>query len=368
MIPKGRFCLVPQFEPAADCRSSLSDVSHHVRELSEQRELEMLSPFAAKAAESAGRLTEIPPDPVRTGFQRDRDRVLHSKSFRRLKHKTQVFIDPTGDHYRTRMTHSLEVSQIARTIGRALRLNEDLIEAIALGHDIGHTPFGHAGESALDEAIRAYWSDFPTIEPVPTGFRHYEQSLRIVDVLEGLNLTMETRAGIDGHSKGRNDLTAHDGTPTSTLEAAVVRISDRIAYLNHDLDDAMRSGIITEIPSEFDVLGRTHSERIGTMVQDVIVRSHDKPSICMSDTLLSCMNILKDWLFENVYLLYPTKYPDVRKAQNMVKELFTIFSAPQSLPDGFEGIQGAVDYIAGMTDRFAIETYSQIKLPRSWKI
>lgn len=334
----------------------------------EEREMDMLSPFAAKAAESAGRQVEIAPDPVRTCYQRDRDRVLHSKSFRRLKHKTQVFIDPAGDHYRTRMTHTLEVSQIARTIGRALRLNEDLIEAIALGHDIGHTPFGHAGESALDEAIRAYWSDFPSMDHQPPGFRHYEQSLRIIDTLENLNLTMETRAGIGGHSKGRNDLTAHDGEPTSTLEAAVVRISDRIAYLNHDLDDALRSGIITEVPEMFDVIGCSHSERIGTLVQDAILQSLDQPSIRVSPKLLACMNDLKEWLFENVYLLYPKIYPDIPKAQNMVKELFEHFIQPNNLPDNYPGIQGAVDYIAGMTDRFAIDTYAKIKLPSAWKV
>jgi len=334
----------------------------------ERREMEMLSPFAAKAVESAGRLVEIAPDPVRTCYQRDRDRVLHSKPFRRLKHKTQVFIDPAGDHYRTRMTHTLEVSQIARTIGRALRLNEDLIEAIALGHDIGHTPFGHAGESALDEAVRSYWSDFPSMDHVPPGFRHYEQSLRIIDTLENLNLTLETRAGIGGHSKGRNDLTAHDGEPTSTLEAAVVRISDRIAYLNHDLDDALRSGIISEVPEMFDAIGCSHSERIGTLVQDAIIQSLDQPSIRVSPNLLACMNELKEWLFENVYLLYPKIYPDIGKAQNMIGELFDHFIQPGNLPDGYTGIQGAVDYIAGMTDRFAIDTYAKIKLPSAWKV
>jgi dGTPase len=342
-------------------------VSHHVRELTEKRELEMLSRFAAKAAESAGRVCDIPDDPVRTCFQRDRDRVLHSKAFRRLKHKTQVFIDPAGDHYRTRMTHTLEVSQIARTVGRALRLNEDLIEAIALGHDMGHTPFGHAGETALDEAIHAYWSDFPSVDPNQVGFRHYEQSLRIVDVLENLNLTSETRAGIDGHSKGRNNLTAHDGEPTSTLEAAVVRISDRIAYLNHDIDDALRSGIISAVPTRFDILGTGHSERISTMVQDVIIKSLDEPSIKMSADLLDCMNDLKEWLFENVYLEYPVRFPDISKAKNLVKELFAYYCLPGNLPEGFEGIQGAIDYLAGMTDRYAIDTYVQLKLPTAWK-
>jgi dGTPase len=266
------------------------------------------------------------------------------------------------------MTHTLEVSQISRTIGRALRLNEDLIEAIALGHDIGHSPFGHAGESALDEAIRGFWSDFPSMDHVPPGFRHYEQSLRIVDTLENLNLTFETRAGIGGHSKGRNDLTAHDGEPTSTLEAAVVRISDRVAYLNHDLDDALRSGIIKETPKIFDAIGGSHSERVGTLVQDVIVQSIDQPCIRVSPRMLTLMNELKEWLFENVYLLYPQIFPDISKAKNMVKELFNYFIEPGNLPEGYVGIQGDVDYLSGMTDRFAIDTYTKIKLPSAWKI
>lgn len=343
---------------------------HHVRELTEQRELQFLSPFAAKAAESLGRQVPEDPDPVRTCFQRDRDRILHSKPFRRLKHKTQVFIDPFGDHYRTRLTHSLEVAQVARTIGRALRLNEDLIEAIALGHDVGHTPFGHAGESALDEAIQEYHRGAATeaADPAPRGFRHYEQSLRIVDILEKLNLSHETRMGIGGHSKGRNDLSAHDGEPTSTLEAAVVRISDRVAYLNHDLDDALRSGIITEIPAAFDALGHTHAQRIGTMVEDVIVNSLDKPAIRMSEPLLGCVNDLKEWLFENVYLLYPTLYPDVPKAKYLVKDLFHHFAQPGNLPEGYEGVQGAVDYLAGMTDRFAIDTFTRLRLPNAWRL
>ena len=326
----------------------------------------MLSPFAAKASESAGRVFDIPEDPVRTCFQRDRDRVIHSKAFRRLKQKTQVFIAPTGDHYRTRMTHSLEVSQVARTIGRALRLNEDLIEAIALGHDIGHTPFGHAGESALDQALQEYRQSHPHESEVPAQFRHYTQSLRIVDVLENLNLTHETRAGIGGHSKGRNNLTSHDGEPTSTLEAAVVRISDRVAYLNHDIDDALRSGIIEAIPERFAVLGSTHSKRIGLMVEDVISNSSDQPSIKISPDLLEVMNDLKEWLFENVYLYYPLKYPDILKAQALVKDLFSHFVLPGNLPDGYVGVQGAVDYIAGMTDQFAISTFAEIKLPAAW--
>jgi dGTPase len=344
-------------------------VPHHVRELTERRELDTLSPYAAKAALSLGRHVDEPQDPVRTVFQRDRDRILHSKPFRRLKHKTQVFIDPFGDHYRTRMTHSLEVSQVARTIGRALRLNEDLIEAVALGHDIGHTPFGHAGEFALDEAVREH-ADAPCRRDQnhPREFRHDVQSLRIVDDLAKLNLTQETRMGIGGHSKGRNDLSAHDGMATSTLEAAVVRISDRIAYLNHDIDDALRSGIIDSVPAGFDALGDDHSRRIGTMVEDVILHSLDQPRIGMSPELLNCMNELKEWMFENVYLLYPTLYPDIPKAQNMVKELFRHFVQPGNLPEGYEGVQGAIDYIAGMTDRFAIDTYSRLKLPSAWRL
>ncbi len=338
----------------------LTLVPHHVREMIEQREREWLSPLAAKAADSGDRERPEEPDPVRTAFMRDRDRILHSKPFRRLKHKTQVFLDPEGDHYRTRLTHSLEVAQVARTIGRALRLNEDLIEAIALGHDVGHTPFGHAGEAALDEAIR---------EVDPDGsFRHYEQSLRIVDVLEQLNLTAETRAGIGGHSKGRNDLTAFDGEPTSTLEAAVVRVSDRIAYLNHDLDDALRSGIISEVPSEFLELGRSHSDRVGRMVENVILHSLDQPNIVLSDPMLASLNSLKEWLFENVYLLYPKTFPEIKKAQRLVLELFRHYVEPGNLPEGYEGVQGAIDYVAGMTDRFAMATFSRLRMPEAWRV
>ena len=335
-------------------------MSKTIRDAIERREREWLSPFAALAAESAGRLDEIEPDPVRTCFQRDRDRILHSKAFRRLKHKTQVFIDPSGDHYRTRLTHSLEVAQIARTIGRALRLNEDLIEAISLGHDVGHTPFGHAGESALNEALETREGDGPK------RFRHFEQSLRIVDVLEKLNLTQETRRGIDGHSKGQRDLTAFDGEPISTLEAAVLRISDRIAYLNHDIDDALRSGIIDSIPSRFELFGMNHSDRVGNMVENVILNSLDVPAIRMSPELLEFTNELKDWMFENVYLKVPLISPDTNKAKAVVKELFAHFAEPGNLPEGFGGIQGAVDYVSGMTDRFALDTFSRLRIPSVW--
>jgi dGTPase len=329
----------------------------------------MLSPFAATATESAGRAVPEDQDPIRTCFQRDRDRVLHSKSFRRLKHKTQVFIDP-GDHYRTRLTHTLEVAQIARTIGRALRLNEDLIEAIALAHDLGHPPFGHAGEEALDLTIKEIVSpktQDPTPNTTPSGFRHDLQSLRIVDVLEALNLTQETRLGISGHSKGRKDLTAFDGTPTSTLEAAVVRIGDRIAYLSHDIDDAMRSGIIERPPAFAEPLGDRPSQRIGTMVSDVIMHSLDRPEIRLSDKLLSCMNELKEWMYDNVYLHYPRLYPDTLKAQGVVRELALHFAVPENLPDAFEGLQGTIDYVSGMTDRFAIDTYSRLRIPEGFR-
>jgi dGTPase len=325
----------------------------------------MLSPLAAKADASAGRQAPEPEDPVRTCFQRDRDRILHSKPFRRLKHKTQVFIAPFGDHYRTRLTHTLEVSQIARTIGRALRLNEDLIEAIALGHDVGHTPFGHAGEQALDEALREFGAVHPEAG-APDGFRHYEQSLRILDHMENLNLTEEVRAGVGGHSKGRSDLSAHDGEPVSTLEAAVVRISDRIAYLNHDLDDALRSGIIDRIPQDFQSMGTSQGKRIGRMVEDVIAHSLDQPRITMSGELLELMNRIKEWMFDHVYMNYPVVYPDVPKAKRLVKELFFHFASGQGLPEGYSGVQGAIDYLAGMTDRFALETFRDLRLPQEF--
>jgi dGTPase len=332
-----------------------------IREAIEERERNTLSEFAMLSCESQGRRRPEDPDPVRTCFQRDRDRVLHSKAFRRLKHKTQVFIDPIGDHYRTRLTHSLEVAQIARTIGRALRLNEDLIEAIALGHDVGHTPFGHIGEQALDEELQSL-----DVAGVPKKFRHYEQSLRVIDVLSDLNLSHEVREGIGGHSKGRKDLTAFDGEPTSTLEAAVVRISDRVAYMNHDLDDAVRSGIIPSIPTEFHEIGSGHGKRIGAMVVDVVENSVGQPAIKMSKPMLALMNDLKEWLYENVYLEYPRRYPDIGKAQHIVKSLFRHYLEPTNLPGGYEGAQGALDYVAGMTDRFAIEKYRELHIPSSF--
>jgi len=346
-------------------------MEHRIRQLIEERELAYLAPYAAKSVESQGRLVPEEPDPIRTCYQRDRDRVLHSKPFRRLKHKTQVFIEPVGDHYRTRLTHSLEVAQIARAISRALRLNEDLTEAIALAHDVGHTPFGHTGEEALTEALTEYRQSLADagepLDGVPTHFRHEQQSLRIVDHIARLNLTMETRAGIGGHSKGRKDLTREDGDKTSTLEAAVVRISDRIAYLSHDLEDAMRSGIISEVPQRFRVLGDSSGARIGTMVGDVIRCSLDQPGIRLSDEMLATMNDLKEWLYANVYERYPQLFPDIGRARNLVKELFFHFVRPENWVPGFEGAQGAVDYVAGMTDRFAMETYVRLKLPRGFR-
>ncbi|MBI5705603.1 MAG: HD domain-containing protein [Armatimonadetes bacterium] len=363
-----------------------------IRQTIEEQERRALSPFAQLSSESAGREREEPQDPIRTCYMRDRDRILHSKSFRRLKHKTQVFIDPQGDHYRTRLTHTLEVAQIARTISRALRLNEDLTEAIALGHDVGHTPFGHAGESALDEVLGAMsagtegqWGQgtsgppqaTPSLRPsvpsslsptVPSSFRHYEQSLRVLDVLENLNLSQEVRQGVGGHSKGRKDLTDADGEPTSTLEAAVVRISDRIAYMNHDLDDAVRSGIISEIPARFQALGPTQGKRIGAMVEDVVTNSLERPAVVLSPAMLTAMNDLKEWLFLNVYEQYPVVYPDIAKAKRMVKDLFAHFLEPGNLPEGYQGIQGAVDYVAGMTDRFAIDTYVALNIPSEFRV
>ncbi len=336
-------------------------VSSKIREAIEASERQFLGRFACMSGDSRGRRRDEAPDSVRTCFQRDRDRILHSKPFRRLKHKTQVFIDPVGDHYRTRLTHTLEVAQISRTICRALRLNEDLAEAIALGHDVGHTPFGHIGEQALDEALSEM-----RLEGVPHRFRHYEQSLRIVDVIDDINLTHEVREGIGGHSKGRKDLTTFDGEPTSTLEAAVVRISDRIAYLNHDLDDAVRSGIVSSVPEVFSRWGGSHAKRIGAMVEDVIENSLDKPAIVLSPSMLDFMNDLKEWLYENVYLEYPRRYPDIEKAKHIVKSLFAHFLVPGNLPAGFSGAQGAIDYVAGMTDRFAIEKYRELHIPTAF--
>lgn len=341
-----------------------------IREEWEKIEGQILSPFAQRSFRSKGRLRPEPPDEIRTEYQRDRDRIIHSKAFRRLKHKTQVLFAPQGDHYRTRMTHTLEVSQIARTIGRALGLNEDLIEAIALGHDLGHTPFGHAGEQALDNVYRKY---------VPEGFRHYEQSLRVVDVLEnegkGLNLTFEVRDGILHHSKGRKDI-SEEGDLPATLEGQVVRISDRIAYINHDLDDALRAGLLClkDVPkSILRVLGETHSRRIGTIVKDVVERSKGQSRISISPNIQQVMDQTKEFLYETVYLR-DEHQEEWGKVERMITLLFDYF-VERGLP-GKPGdretplpqrARDACDYVAGMTDQFALWTFHEIFEPRPWQ-
>ena len=343
-----------------------------LREQLEALEEQILAPYAMRAAHSRGRPQPEPPDPMRTAFQRDRDRVLHCKAFRRLKHKTQVFLDPEEDHYRTRLTHTLEVAQIARTLSRALRLNEDLTEAIALAHDLGHPPFGHTGEEVLDALMKRY----------DARFRHYEQSLRVVDHLErngkGLNLTHEVREGIVGHSKGRSDLTADETERTASLEATVVRIADRIAYLNHDLDDGIRAGLLqpTDLPAHLcTYLGETHSERIARMVRDVVETSFSKPIVQMSPPMLKAVNEMKEFMFENLYH-HPRVQNERNKMQAILEQLFDYYFAhPHEMPPLFRPdptaddrtrAQGVCDYIAGMTDRYAIQRYLTLFLPRNW--
>lgn len=331
-----------------------------IRERTEQIERETLSPRACLSSESRGRERPLTPCPIRTEFQRDIDRIVHSKSFRRLKHKTQVFLQPEGDHYRTRMTHTLEVARIARTIARGLRLNEDLVEATALGHDLGHTPFGHAGERVLNEII-------------PDGFRHYEQSLRVVERLEnggdGLNLTWEVRNGILCHTSG---------TPAETLEGQIVRFSDKIAYINHDIDDAMRGGIIypTDLPAHLTrVLGYTHGERIDTLTEDVIRASADRDVICQSDEIGAAMAQLREFMFETVYHS-PVAKAEEGKAQDMIRALFDYYRRhTDKLTSEYqdilvrEGADRAVcDYIAGMTDKYAVECYSRAFIPMAWGV
>jgi dGTPase len=344
-------------------------VAQSIREQLEEREREILAPQAAKSADTKGRLRPEAEDPIRPAFQRDRDRVIHCKAFRRLKHKTQVFFAPTGDHYRTRLTHTLEVSQIARSISKVLRLNEELTEAIALGHDLGHTPFGHAGERVLQSLV-------------PGGFNHYEQSLRIVDVLEanreGLNLTWEVRDGIARHSKGRS------GTPVgadpdhraSTIEGQIARVADIIAYVNHDIDDSVRAGILTEeaLPAEYvAVLGRSSSERIGCMVTDVVVQTLDGglTEIRMSDRILDATVGLRSYLFEAVYE-NELATSEFRKASGIlgglwdkVRERPAEFLDPRTIDE--EGLDAAArDFLAGMTDRYAVSLYEQLFIPKPW--
>lgn len=338
-----------------------------IRERLEDRERHTLSSAAMMAADSAGRRHPEPKDPYRTEFQRDRDRILHAKSFRRLKRKTQVFLTPEGDHYRTRLTHTLEVMQIARSIARALFLNEDLAEAIALGHDLGHTPFGHAGESVLNEMFEG-------------GFRHFEQSVRVVDVLEpsrhgrGLNLTEEVRDGILHHSMSKSILLARDGPRASTREGIVVSIADAIAYVNHDIDDAVRGGIIVleDLPQDaLDVVGRPMSVRISTMVNAVIEASNDD-GIGMLQDVREALVALRAYLYREVY---PCERIDVeiRKAKKLLREMYAyLVEHPESEPglvmNGDESVpRQVVDHIAGMTDDYALRLYERIFYPAAWR-
>ena len=330
-----------------------------VRDLFLEQERERLSEFAFLTANTRGRDNPCKPCEIRTAFQRDRDRIIHSQSFRRLMYKTQVFLAPTGDHYRTRMTHTLEVSQISRIIARSLRLNEDLTEAVAMGHDIGHTPFGHAGEFAMQKCF-----DF--------GFTHYRQSLRVVEELEnngqGLNLTWEVRDGIVNHS---------GNSVASTLEGVIVKIADRIAYINHDIDDACRAGILSveDIPKDLrELLGETHSERINTMVNSIIRQSTGKPIVAMEPEISEATNRLRDFLFERVYR-NPVAKSEESKAQDMLIRLYYHFvEHPDQLPTLYRNRlsvdlvdQCVCDFIAGMTDRYAIEVYSELYIPKVWR-
>ncbi|MFA0888023.1 MAG: deoxyguanosinetriphosphate triphosphohydrolase [Synergistales bacterium] len=334
----------------------------------EELERSTLSQEACLSANTRGREREEPPCPLRTCFQVDRDRIIHSKSFRRLKHKTQVLLLPEGDHYRTRLTHTLEVSQIARTIARCLRLNEDLTEAIALGHDLGHTPFGHMGERILDRIARSQGKE---------GFHHASQSLRVVERLEkegkGLNLTAEVRQGILQHSKGQTDVRQSFGMDRpSTLEAWVVRISDSIAYLNHDLDDALRAGFLSlnEIPSiVLGKLGKTHGDRIGKMVEDVVANSGGTSTIVMGEDVLEAVEELRNTLYRKVYASRRV-LAEEPKVEHVLKTLFDVLIAK---PDkkGLEGIEPdpvvrALDFLSGMTDRYALQFFDDVAKPSPW--
>ncbi|SNX54927.1 deoxyguanosinetriphosphate triphosphohydrolase [Thermoanaerobacterium sp. RBIITD] len=329
-----------------------------IREISEDIEYKILSPFAAKSRESKGRTIDEEKCDIRTDFQRDRDRIIHCKAFRRLSHKTQVFISPEGDHYRTRLTHTLEVAQISKTIARALRLNEDLTEAIALGHDLGHTPFGHSGEQVLNKLLTG-------------GFRHNVQSLRVVDILEnngkGLNLTWEVRDGILNHSTS--------GKP-GTLEGKIVQLSDKIAYVNHDIDDAIRGKILTndDLPQDLiKILGDSHRKRINTMVRDIINNSLDKDDIMMSSDIYKATYSLRDFMFKRVYIGSKAKSEEA-KAKKVVEQLFNYFyDNINEMPNEFVELsnkyskeRAVADYIAGMTDKYAIIKYKEIFLPSPW--
>ncbi len=329
-----------------------------VRAYLEENERLLLAPGATLAAHSKGRLREEAPDPVRTCFMRDRDRIIHCKSFRRLKHKTQVFLSPEGDHYRTRLTHTLEVAQISRTVARALRFNEDLAEAIALGHDLGHTPFGHAGERALSEALGR-------------PFNHNEQSLRVVSLLEkegrGLNLTAEVRDGILCHTGPKE---------ADTPEGRIVRFADRIAYINHDIDDAVRAGVLSEADIPFDIklsLGATHSRRIAALVNAMIDYGARTGLVGMDEPTTTAMNALRDFMFEEVYQ-NPVAKGEEGKSEAIVRYLYRHFAQDATrLPAEYwaiadrDGLPTAVcDYIAGMTDRYAVMVYQDLTVPKNW--
>ncbi len=367
-----------------------------IAQMLQVREESWLDARAARSHLSRGRARAESGDDLRTDWQRDRDRILHCKAFRRLKHKTQVFVSPEHDHYRTRLTHTLEVAQIARTVSRALQLNEDLTEAIGLGHDLGHAPFGHVGEEALDEAYRKFDPN--------ARFRHYEQSLRLVDKLEkngaGLNLTWETRDGILLHSKGKSNLmigeNSHNGKVPdlpSTLEGQIVRICDRVAYVNHDIDDATRAGLIraSDLPRDcVEILGDTHAKRITTMIGAIIQASSDieysmstesgekvrrvRERISMNTDVMHATDRLKDWMFEHVYKL--ESVDETPRVTRVIEALFDKFmdeptlmrntSVPQNATQP-ERARIVCDYISGMTDRFASQTYLQLFMPSSWR-
>jgi dGTPase len=339
-----------------------------IREQTEEIERSILHPRACLSAESRGRQNREKEGDIRTCFQRDRDRIIHSKAFRRLKHKTQVFLAPRGDHYRTRLTHTLEVSQIARTIARALRLNEDLTEAVALGHDLGHTPFGHAGEDILREIY-------------PGGFHHYKQSLRVVDTLErngqGLNLTFEVREGIVKHSKGKGEIFPSLGRSES-LEGQIVRISDVIAYVNHDLDDSIRASVLKrkDIPPEFFKIGDSQSRRIDTMVKDVIysTTASDMSEIRMSYAIKEVTYGLRDFLYTHVYEGDVSK-GEFRKARKILLDLYNYYmehpeEVLREFPEGktAEKARKVCDFIAGMTDSYALMMYERYFLPQPWLV
>lgn len=334
----------------------------NIRESMEERELELLSPYASYSGRSRGRDRQEEECDVRTVYQRDRDRILHSKAFRRMKDKTQVFLAPQGDHYRNRLTHTLEVSQIARTIAKAMRLNEDLVEAIALGHDLGHTPFGHSGETALNSVH-------------PEGFSHYKQSIRVVEVLEkngeGLNLTWETRNGILNHRTS--------GSP-STLEGQVVRFSDKIAYVHHDMDDAQRAGIITEEDISTDIrdfLGQTTRERLNTFVHDIIENSIGKPSISMSPEVEKGLMDLRAEMFKKVYL-NPVAKKEESKAIKMLTELYAYYiDHPEAMSKEYRALiekrgipkeRAVCDWLSGMTDQYSMKKFREIFIPRAWEV